>query len=168
MQHSRIKMWRAGPWLTLDISFGMWKYWISSFHIETKSGVTYLRSDFLSSTSQTLEARLHEMGLDHTLNVSQPNTDSLKNLHGHQTRTGVIGGRLDDKLKTYFNDKKPILEKVRETCERESILELLLYLLADWEWVIHDIEERKDLAIQISRRYSNYDNMMKGSRNHFS
>ena len=142
----------------------MWKYWISSFHIETKSGVTYLRSDFLSSTSQTLEARLHEMGLDHTLNVSQPNIDSLKNLYGHLTRTGVIGVRLDEKLKTYFNDKKPILEKIRETCEGESILEVLL---GDLEWVISDIQGRKDLAMQISRTYSNYDNMIKGSRNHF-
>ena len=93
-------MRRASPQFTVDTSFGMWKYWISSFHIETKSGVTYLRSDFLSTTSQTLEARLHEMGLDHTLNVTQPNIDSLKNLYGHLTRTGVIGGRLDDKLKT--------------------------------------------------------------------
>ena len=97
-------MRRASPQFTVDTSFGMWKYWISSFHIETKSGVTYLRSDFLSSTSQTLETRLHEMGLDNTVNVSQPIIDSLKNLRGHLTRTGVIGGRLDDKLKTYFNE----------------------------------------------------------------
>ena len=98
-------MRRASPRFTVDTSFGMWKYWISSFHIETKSGVTYLRSDFLSSTSQTLEARLHEMGLDHTLNVSQPNIDSLKNLYGHLTRSRVIGVRSDEKLKTYFNEK---------------------------------------------------------------
>ena len=82
------------------------------------------------------------------------------------TRTGVIAGRLDDKLKTYFNDKKPILDKIRETSEGESILEALLYQLGDLEWIIQDIEGRKDLAIQISRSYSNYDNMMKGSRNH--
>ena len=78
-----------------------------------------------------MEARLHEMGLDHTLNVSQPNIDSLKTLHGHSTRSGVIGVRLDEKLKTYFNDKKPILEKVRETCEGESTLEVLLYQIGD-------------------------------------
>ena len=137
----------------------MWKYWISSYHIETKSGVTYLRTDFLSTTSQTLEARLHEMGLDHTLNVTQPNIDSLKNLYGHLTRTGVIGGRLDDKLKTYFNDKKPILEKIRETCEGESILEVLLYQLGDLEWVISNIQGRTDLAIQIFRPYSNYEGL---------
>ena len=62
--------------------------------------------------------------------------------------------RLDDKLKTYFNETMPLLDKIRETCEGENILEILLYRLGDLEWVIQDIEGRKDLAIQISRTYS--------------
>ena len=101
-------MKRASPRFKGDTSFSMRKFWISSLHIETKSGTTYLRSDFLSTTSQTLIARLHEMGHDYTLNVSQPTIDSLENFYGHLTGTGVIGGRLNEKLKTYFNDKKPI------------------------------------------------------------
>ena len=66
---------------------------------------------------------------------------------------------------TYFDDKKPILDKIRETSEGDSILEILLYHLGDLEWVIQDIQGRKDLAMQISRSYTNYDNLMKGSRN---
>ena len=46
------------------------------------------------------------MGLDHTLNVSQPNINSLKTLYGQLTRSGVIGVRLDEKLKTFFGDTR--------------------------------------------------------------
>ena len=59
------------------------------------------------------------------------------------------------------------MDKIRETCEGESILEVLLYQMGDLEWVIQDIQGRKDLAMQISRTYTSYDNLMKGSRNHF-
>ena len=108
---------------------------------------------------------MHEMGLDHTLNVQHPNIDSLQRLFGHLTRTGIIGGRLEDKLKSHFDDKKQILDKIKEISEGDSILEILLYHLGDLEWVIQDIQGRKDLAMQISRSYTNYDNLMKGSRN---
>ena len=107
---------------------------------------------------------MHEMGLDHTLNVQQPNVDTLQRLFGHLKRTGIIGGRLDDKLKSHFDDKKPVLDKIKEISEDDSILDILLYHLGDLKWVIQDIQGRKDLAMQTLRSYTNYDNLMKGSR----